>query len=264
MDISFIFKLILTFIVGSLWITYATRIAEKFGSKIGGILGGFPSTTVIGLFFIGWTQSPFVAAQSTAIMPIILGISTLFVAMYSILLNYNVYVAVGISLLVWFIITISLVLIHFSNFALSVLSFCILITLSYCFLEYYLKVKSVTKLSYKPSFSNLVFRGVLSGSIITLSVILAKIGGPILGGAFASFPAVMLSTMIITYYAHGKEFSKSVMKVLMLSGTLNVVVYAIAVRFLYPSLGLVFGTLVSFGISLISAYFLYSFVKRIS
>jgi hypothetical protein len=58
MDASFWIKLFLGFIVGSIWVTLTTVSAERFGSKVGGLIGGLPSTVVIALLFIGLTQSP--------------------------------------------------------------------------------------------------------------------------------------------------------------------------------------------------------------
>lgn len=57
-------------------------------------------------------------------------------------------------------------------------------------------------------------------------------------------------------------FSAAVMKVMMVSGTLNPTVYAISVRHAYPAFGILWGSLLSFGISLISTYFVYLFVQR--
>jgi hypothetical protein len=54
-DASFWLKLILSFIVGSLWVTLTTLSAERFGSKVGGLIGVLPSTVVIALLFIGFT-----------------------------------------------------------------------------------------------------------------------------------------------------------------------------------------------------------------
>ncbi len=47
MDNIFILKLVLSFIVGSLWITMGTVLAEKYGTKIGGLIAGLPSTILI-------------------------------------------------------------------------------------------------------------------------------------------------------------------------------------------------------------------------
>ena len=48
----FIIKLILSFIVGVVWITCVTVFAEKFGSRVGGAVAGIPATMVTNLFFI--------------------------------------------------------------------------------------------------------------------------------------------------------------------------------------------------------------------
>jgi len=263
-DAIFIFKLLLTFLVGSLWITGATVVAEKFGSKIGGVIGGMPSTIVIALFFIGWTQSPLVAAASTVVIPVIMGIDGLFILIYTYISRFHVPLAILASLLVWFILSLGLVLVHFQSFGISLLCFVLLLGCSYIVMEYHWHVKSIAGRSYAFSLLNLILRGALSGSIITIAVALAKLGGPLLGGAFASFPAVFLSTMIITYLAQGRAFSVSVLKIMMISGTIDVTIYASAVRLFYPTIGLVEGTISAFLLSLVSAYLIYLLVKKIA
>jgi hypothetical protein len=59
---TFLLKLILTFLVGGTWITFATVLAEKYDTKPGGIIAGFPTTAAIALFFIAWTQTPALAS----------------------------------------------------------------------------------------------------------------------------------------------------------------------------------------------------------
>ena len=262
MDYVFLLKLILSFVVGGTWITIATILAEKFGTKIGGAIAGIPSTMVVALLFIGLTRSPIVASQSTTIIPIVIGIDSLFVVVYILLCRFNFYFAVLCSLMLWFISSFILILIKFDNFLHSLISFAILSAFSYLIIEKKLNIKSESRKKIKYSFSMLLFRGIFSGAIILFSVLMAKISGPTLGGIFAVFPAMMLSTIIITHFAHGKNFSLAVMKSLMVSGTITPVVYAISVRYSYIYLGLVFGTLISFFISLISSYIVYIFVNK--
>ncbi len=264
MDSLFLFKLVVTFLVGSLWLTGATILAERFGSKIGGVIAGMPSTIVIALFFIGWTQTPVAASQATVIVPLIMGIDAIFIITYAALVRRSFPLALLSSLFVWVCFSFALVLIHFNNFSLSLIGFLGLLLFSYVVMEYVLRVKSLAGRNTPLSFSNVLMRGLVSGLIITLAVAFAKLGGPLLGGVFASFPAVFLSTMILTYFAQGRVFSVSVMKTLMLSGTINTTVYASAVRLLYPLFGLIGGTISSFLLSLVSMYVVFLLVKKIA
>jgi len=264
MDSLFLFKLVVTFLVGSLWLTGATILAERFGSKIGGVIAGMPSTIVIALFFIGWTQTPVAASQATVVVPLIMGIDGIFILTYASLVRRSFPLALISSLFVWLCFSFALVLIHFNNFGLSLIGFLGLLLFSYVVMEYVLRVKSLAGRNTPLSFSNVLLRGLVSGLIITLAVAFAKLGGPLLGGVFASFPAVFLSTMILTYFAQGRVFSVSVMKTLLLSGTINTTVYASAVRFLYPLLGLIGGTISSFLLSLVSMYVVFLLVKKIA
>ncbi len=254
----------MTFFVGSIWLTGVTILAEKLGSKIGGVIAGMPSTIVITLFFIGWTQTPVVAAQATVVVPLIMGIDGLFIVTYVSLVRQSFPLALLSSLFVWLCFSFVLVLIHFNNFGLSLIGFLGLLLVSYGIMEYALHVKSLAGRNTSFSFFNVLMRGLVSGVIITLAVAFAKLGGPLIGGVFASFPAVFLSTIILTYFAQGRAFSVSVMKTLLLSGTINATVYASAVRFLYPLFGLIGGTIGSFLLSLVSMYAVFLLVKKIA
>jgi hypothetical protein len=264
MESLFLFQLVVTFLVGSLWLTGATILAEKFGSKIGGVIAGMPSSIVIALFFIGWTQTPVAASHATVVVPLIMGIDGLFIITYAALVRQSFPLALLSSLLVWLCLSFVLVLIHFNNFGLSLIGFLGLLLVSYGIMEYVFHVKSLAGRNTPLSFSNILMRGLVSGLIITLAVAFAKLGGPLIGGVFASFPSVFLSTMILTYFAQGRAFSVSVMKTLLLSGTINATVYASAVRFLYPLFGLIGGTISSFLLSLISMYVVFLLVKKIA
>ncbi len=263
-DNLFLFKLVLTFLVGSLWLTGATILAERFGSKIGGVIAGMPSSIVIALFFIGWTQTPATASEATVVVPLIMGIDGLFIITYAFIVRQSFPLALLASLFVWLCFSFALVLIHFDNFGLSLIGFLVLLLVSYVVMEYVLRVKSLAGRKTPLSFSNILIRGLVSGLIITLAVAFARLGGPLFGGVFASFPAVFLSTMILTYFAQGSAFSVSVMKTLMISGTINTTVYASAVRFLYPPFGLIGGTISAFLLSLVSMYIVFLLVKKIA
>lgn len=262
MDHTFLLKLLLSFIIGGIWITFATIIAERFGSKLGGVLAGIPSTVIISLFFIGWTQSPIIASKATTVVPIIMGIDALFVVVYALLRNRNFYIALGGALLFWAVSSYILALVGFDSFLISLIGFVVFVVISFYILEKRHSFTSESKKYKKYNVLTFLIRGILSGSIIAFAVLMAKIAGPLVGGMFSAFPAVMISTMIITHFAHGTKFSIAVLKIIMVSGPVNVLAYAVAVRYFYGSVGLLWGTLISFVISLISSFLVYQFVKR--
>jgi hypothetical protein len=261
MDVFYI-RLILSFIIGATWITSATVLAEKFGSKIGGVITGIPSTAVLSLFFIGLTQSPEFAVQSSVVVPAIMGVCALFCAIYILLSKQKLAVSLTLPLITWFVLSLLMVIGKLNSLTVSLFIFIVLYTLSLFLVTKYANILSVAgkKMSY--SVGQISFRAMLSGTIIAGSVLASRFGGPIWGGVFASFPAIMLSTMIITYLTQGRNFSNSIIKVVMISGSLNVVVYVLSVRLTYPLLGLYLGTLISFLISVFSSYFTYRFINK--
>lgn len=264
MDSIFLVKLALSFVVGGVWLTLVTVIAEKFGTKLGGVIGGLPTTIVMALFFIGWTQTPLIASQATTVIPIVMGINSVFIAVYVLLSRFNFYLSVAVSLIVWFLLALALVLLEFDNFVYSLIGLAVLLLSCYYVLKKWgpdIEAEGERKTQYTGY--QLLLRGILSGAIIAFAVIIAKVGGPLLGGIFAVFPAVMLSVMIITYLAQGKSFSRQTMKVLMVSGAINVSLYGILVRYAYLFVDLVTGTLIAFAISLISTYCVYLFLGKV-
>ena len=261
MDASFWFKLLLSFIVGSLWVTLTTLSAERFGSKVGGLIGGLPSTVVIALFFIGFTQSPEIAAQATTVMPLAQGLNGLFVLTFMYFIPRGLKLGLLTSLILWFFQSSLLYLLDIQHFWVSLLGWLFLLVFCYLVVDKRMKISSHGRLtiSYPPS--QLVWRALFGGGIISLAVFMGKIGGPLLGGIFGSFPAMFLSTLVITYNSAGPGFSRSVGKSLLISGLINVPLYEIMVRFLYPTVGLGLGTTLALLFSLCTGYLTYWFMK---
>ena len=94
-----------------------------------------------------------------------------------------------------------------------------------------------------------MLRGITAGSVIALAVFLSNID-PTLSGIFSIFPAISISTMLITVKEHGTEFSGAMAKS-MIFGSQSVMAYIISVYFLYPKFGILFGTIYSFLIAFI-------------
>lgn len=259
MDSTFLIKLSISFFIGGLWIILATVLADKLGSKIGGLVSGLPSTVMFSLFFIAWTQNPAVAVEATTISPIVGGLTCLFLATYASLIHRGFMKSVLTSLIVWSIPAFLLAYIHFDNYVLSLLGYVGLFLLSFIIMEHVLHIKSVKgkRITYSPKL--IITRGFIGGSVVALAVFLGKIGGPLLGGMFAMFPAMFTSTMLVTYYSHGPQFSTATMKSSMVSG-ISITVYSIIARYTYIPFGMWGGTLLSILGSFATGALIYKFV----
>ena len=250
--------------IGGAWVTTATYFADRYGTKTGGIITGLPSTALLALFFIGWTQSPRVAVEATTVIPVIGAVNALFLLAYITLVRKNFWLALGSSLLIWGGFSSLFVILDFQGFLLSLGIYAIVAFLSFWLIEKGIKVKSTRAVSVQNTAKTLAFRGLFSGAIIALAVALGKIGGPLLGGMFAMFPAMFTGTLLITYFSQGPLFSSAMMKVALLSAS-SVVLYATLVRFTYIPLGLFQGTAVSILVSFTYAFIIsISLLKKIS
>ncbi len=258
----FAYKLFLSFIVGGLWTVVGTAIGERSGTKAGGVIAGMPSAIVVALFFIGWTQSPEVASEATTLVPLVLAFIALFCVVYVLLYPTGFARAIVVGLAFWFAVSLGIVFAGVNRFSHSLIGWAVIVPSCYIVFEKVLRIPSAGRRTNSPTWRQLLFRSVLGGFIISFAVTMAKVGGPLIGGVFATFPAIMLSTMIINHYAHGPAFATSFIKTMTLSGPINATVYATSVRFLYPVYGLVEGTLLSFGIALISGSIVYVFVRQ--
>lgn len=264
MNKIFIIKLVLSFLIGGLWVTIATNLADRYGTKVGGFITGLPSTALLSLFFIGWTQSPRISVEATTIIPLIGAVNALFLLAYITLVRKNFWLALGSSFLIWVGLSSLFVLMDFQRFFLSIAIYVVVVILSFLFIEKAIKVKSVRPVPVKNTARILILRGLFSGIIIALAVTLGKIGGPLLGGMFAMFPAMFTGTLLITYFSQGPFFSSAMMKAALL-GASSVVLYAVLVRFSYVPLGLFLGTMVSILVSFTYAFIIHILLlKKIS
>jgi hypothetical protein len=264
MDNTFWLKLALGFLVGSLWITLTTLSAERYGSKVGGLIGGLPSTVVIALLFIGYTQSPLVAAQATTVMPLAQGMNGLFILAFILLIPRGLKLAMPVSLLLWFSLATFLYLLDRLNllsFLISIIGWLILLAFCYIVVERWMQIPSRSKQSIAYPPSQLIWRALFGGAVISFAVLMGKLGGPLLGGIFGSFPAMFLSTLVITSYIGGAAYSKPVGKSLLVSGLINVPLYEIMVRYLYPRVGLALGTSIAVVLSIGFGYMTFLFMK---
>lgn len=261
MNSVFFIKLILSFLVGSSYILFSTIASDKLGSKIGGLITGLPSTVLLGLLFIGWTQNPDASVEATTLIPAIIGVACLFLITYVFLIKRNVWVAIFASTLIWTFTAYLLMSSHITSFFVSLVIFLVFFLIAYFFVTHIFIIPSSkgNRIVYSPKI--LLLRGLLSGLIVSLSVISAKVGGPLLGGIISAFPATFGSTLIITYFAHGPTFSASVAKN-SLYAWVSTLIFLVVARYTINPIGILWGSLLALIVCYISAYFIYKYILR--
>jgi uncharacterized membrane protein (GlpM family) len=254
--------LVAAFAVGSLWVILVTIVAERRGSVFGGVLGGLPSTSAFSFLFIGVNQSSTEAVQATTLFPLAFAITSAYLFFYAFFALKGFGRGIILSLLIWFGVSSVIVASHFSDFALSLASGAVISTLTYFAFTRTLKLPHLAGEKKLYRTHEILLRGIGAGALVGISVLSSQIGGPILGGVAAAFPAVFTSTLIILNRSRGTEFSRAITKPLVTSGILTIIPYSVAVRLLYPSLGIWLGTLFSYALIAPLAALSYFGLKR--
>jgi hypothetical protein len=261
-ETSGFFLIFLSFGVGALWISLTTVSADRFGSKIGGFIGGLPSTAAVSLFFIGLTQSPETAARATTVFPLSYAFTGLFLVLYALLWRKGFYPALFLSLSAWFGLSACVVVFRLENFPLSVGAYILFFIVAVSLFEFKLKLPSVGKERLHPTARQVAGRAAFGGLVVAFTVFMSQVGGPVFGGIFSAFPAVFISVLIISYRSRGIEFSRAMTKPLLVTGMVTIFLYALGVKSLYPKLGLWLGTLGAFLLAMIAALFTFMFIQK--
>ena len=247
MDELFVAKLLLSFLVGGSFVAFTVWLSEKYGSKLGGLAIGFPSTSLMGLIFIAWTSGDASAVLAVPIMPAVAGTNSIFVALFIMLHRFGWKKAIAASFAFWVASIFLLVGIPIDNLAISLGLAAVLYSVSASYLCRFPHRKANASHSSKREF---LLRSAFAGLIVASAVLMAKLGGPLLGGVFSNFPAAFTSTLILVSGKHGIDFTASVARAMAFS-SLAAVSFAVGFYLLVPLLGLFPGVALSLAISLL-------------
>jgi len=261
MDPSFYIKLALSFVVGGLWITLASVTAERLGSKVGGVIGGLPSTAVVAYGFIAWTQGPQRAFDATTAFPLSFSANALYLIAFAALARHGLGAAIGGALATWLAAQALLLALPAPTIGLGIAVWLAVLVLAYLALERWLRVRSQRRVAVRYTLAQLAGRAAFAGGIVALAVVMTQVGGPVWGSVFASFPALYTSTLVLTGRSAGVGFARSLTTSLMISSLVNVVVFVVAFRLAVLELGLLAALAAAYLASLVSAYGTYRFIK---
>ncbi len=259
---QFLLETFLPFILSAAIVIAVTMLAERYGTKVGGILGTLPHLVIVAFVFIARKEGVDFASEAAHIVAAEVGVNLVFLLLFSRLCHRSLSIALGVSLGAWVVLSSLLVFGEFTNIYSSLLIYVVVVLCSLVLLEKVWKVKSSGKVNVHYTRKKMIFRGLLAGTVIASSVALSSMG-TIISGIFTVFPALFLSAMVISHLEHGPNFTSAMGKS-MIFGSPSVVSYSLGVHFLYPELGILWGTLASTAIALCVGLTIFSFREKIS
>jgi len=260
--ISLSFEFLIPFIAAAVTVIIITVVAERYGTKKGGILGTLPSTILIAYLFIAYNEGIKVATQAVAVVPAEMGVNVIFLLLF-VLFSYRSFTtALMVSLSVWTILSLLLLYFNLENLLISTVIFAAAFLLAIYVLEQRKKTPSVGRVQTCYTPLRIFLRGLFAGVIIGVAVLLSNVGA-VLSGILSAFPVIFLSTMIIAMREQGPAFAGAIAKA-MVFGSPSVVTYTIAVFFFYPAYGIIIGTIGAYAIAFAVTMALYFLSKRLS
>jgi len=236
--------LFLGYVVGGTWIALIAWFGELRGSRLGGFVAGLPSTVALGFLFIGWNQSAAIAVEATTTFPLFYSFAGVFLLSFAAIAGklQNFWRALIISIVIWLAFTSLVALADVQIFEFCLIA-CILISLGVYSL-FTKKLVSPRKVSDRRStWFEAALRFFIGGGIVALAVLTSQLAGPEIGVIPTAFPAISCASLYVLNRTHGLEFSRAFAMPIMVTAMLTVVPFAVAVRVLYPLVGIWFGTL---------------------
>jgi len=263
MESSVILKAAISFVVAGFWIAGATLLAERLGSRGGGLIANLPSNILVSMLFVALSQSVSFASEATRAVPIGMAIDTVFLFIMIVTLRHGLLVSVLLSTAGWFLLAFTAGKYQYSGWIINIAIYIIIVILSFLVLEYLLRIASAERIKRSYNMRQVLFRAWFAGSIVAGTVIISELASPFWTGLFATFPAVLLSTMVILTINQSVDFARAAGKILIFSSS-NIVIYAVAIHYLYPTAGLILGTLLAFAAALLWILIFRPAVKKLS
>ena len=245
MDASTVVRIALSFVIAGTWISFATMAGERLGTKLGGLVTNLPSNILVSLLFMALTKGPNYAAAASGSVPVGMAVDTLFLLAFIAFLPRGTFAGLLAALFAWLIAAVIAIALPPLSLGAGVALYLGVCAAAFAIVELGLRVRAVPKRKVPFRVSTVFVRALFAGSIVACAVVAAQFAPPYATGILATFPAVLLSTMVILIRGQGPDFARATGKVLIVSSS-NIIVYALGVWFLFPLVGPWLGTLFAF------------------
>jgi uncharacterized membrane protein (GlpM family) len=257
MTTNLLIQIIVSFLAGGALVTLLSLLAEKSNPHISGIIMMFPTTLVLGFFFLGLTSSADHVAHVIPSLLIPLGFivfSSLVYINCSLLFQryignkaLQILCALLSSSIIWFILVSPFAIYKFSNLGISIIGFITIIISTHLILRNKGNYLGLLKPNYTRK--QMFFRACFNGSIIAVVVLLGKTLNTFWGGIFTMYPAATFATLVILHFYYEPKYLFNFVKSMPL-GSISLFTYSVAVMFLFPKFGVWLGTLISYLIAM--------------
>ena len=260
---GFALRVLASFVIAGAWIGTATMISERYGSRVGGLVGNLPSNIVVSFIFITLTQDLSFTAEAARAVPLGMTINNLFMLAFMVGARRGLGAAIGLSLAVWIGAVLAARAGGLPGWRLATVLFFVSVVVVFLVMERVMKLRTHNARSVRYSPGAVIARMIFAGGVVATSVIVAHSAGPYWAGLFSTLPAVMMSTLVILTRAQSPAFAGGVAKVLVLSSA-NILAFAFVAAVAYPRIGLATGTLVAYGAAVAWVVALRPVVARLS
>lgn len=237
-------------LVAGVWISTATILAERLGSRTGALVANLPSNILVALAFVAASQGVGFVGQAVAAVPAGMAVDSLFLLAFALAVGRGLAVAVPASLAVWALSAWGAA--RWRPDALEGTVLYVAVTAA-CLAAVARGVAPRAHAGTPRRFTpgQMGVRAAFAATVVGGTVALAAVVPAYGVGLLATFPAVLLSTLVILARARGPAFAQAAAQVLLVSSS-NILVYALGVHLAYPRLGIVAGTVAA--LALAAAY----------
>lgn len=253
---------LISFLVSGAWIAAVTLVAERVGSRIGGLIANLPSKLLVTLVFLALVNDEAFAIGAARAVPMGMLINALFLFVFVLVVPRGLPAGLGVSLLLWFGLAVTAERFQLASLGLGIASYLVVTLLTYGFLEFALNIPLVAGRRKPAAKRSMLYRGLFAGGVVGSTVFLSPFVGTYWSGLLATFPAVMLTSMTILTLAGGPSLARATGKVMLLAST-NIIVFTLVVVWSYPVVGMPIGTVVSFLAAAVWVWLLNPLVRRL-
>ncbi len=246
-----------SFVVGGSFIALLSILAERTTKNIAGIIMMFPSTIVLGFFFLGLTTSAEKVAMIIPATLVPLGIVifssviyiyfAMFFAAYLKSKLAQILITFTASSLTWFALASPFAIWRLTNLVWGTTGFFTLIMVAHLILNRNKLQQEISRPRY--TVFQIAFRAVFMGTIIATVVLLGKLLNPFWGGVFTMYPAATFAALVTFHFYYQPNQLFHFMRKAPI-GSIALFLYTISAMLLFPRFGIVLGTMMSYGISL--------------